>query len=180
METDPTPNAAQPKSRRRWHQFSARTLLIAAIIIACGLGYWSSLNLKVGRQQADVAAVAWMRGTVAYDYEFNSQGNRVPNAAPPGPAWLHSLLGDDFFRSVYEVDLAQTGGKVIYDADLDNLRFLTQLRLLNLDNTRVTDAGLDHLESFTKLQVLRLKGTQVTDKGIVRLQEALPNCKIVR
>ena len=38
VDTDPTPNAAQPKSRRRWHQYGLRTLLIVVTLAGCGFG----------------------------------------------------------------------------------------------------------------------------------------------
>ena len=38
METEPAANATQPKSRRRWHQFSSRTLLIVVTAIAVAVG----------------------------------------------------------------------------------------------------------------------------------------------
>jgi hypothetical protein len=38
METDATFNAAKPKSRRRWYQYSLRTLLIFVTLAGCGLG----------------------------------------------------------------------------------------------------------------------------------------------
>jgi hypothetical protein len=47
-----------------------------------------------------------------------------------------------------------------------------------LDNTRVTNAGLVQLKGLSKLTWLNLNNTQVTDAGVRELQESLPNCKI--
>jgi len=33
---DEKPNAAQPKARRRWYQYSLRTLLIVVTLAGCG------------------------------------------------------------------------------------------------------------------------------------------------
>jgi hypothetical protein len=38
METNATPDAAQPKSCRWWWPFGLRTLLIAVTLAGCGLG----------------------------------------------------------------------------------------------------------------------------------------------
>ena len=42
------------------------------------------------------------------------------------------------------------------DAGLEHLKGLTQLRVLNLANTKVTDAGLEHLKGLTQLRMLYL------------------------
>ena len=68
----------------------------------------------------------------------------------------------------------------ITDAGLGCLKRLRQLRHLDLNWTMITDAGLEHLSGLSQLQVLDLTATQVTDTGIKKLQQALPNCKIIR
>ena len=45
---------------------------------------------------------------------------------------------------------------------------------------QVSDAGLLRHKGMTGLQTLTLGGTQVTDAVIAALQQALPNCKIVK
>ena len=55
---------------------------------------------------------------------------------------------------------------------------LTELKRLNLNDTRITDAGLMHLKGMTELRILFLYDTQVTDAGIAELKQALPNCVI--
>jgi hypothetical protein len=68
----------------------------------------------------------------------------------------------------------------ITDTGLKNLRGLTELESLWLSNTQITDAGLLHLQGLTELKELRLDWTDVTDKGCQKLQNALPNLKIIR
>lgn len=58
---------------------------------------------------------------------------------------------------------------------------LPQVGLLSLDGTRITDAGLPHLAGLTTLQMLWIgDNPQITDAGVNRLQQALPNCTIIR
>ena len=65
------------------------------------------------------------------------------------------------------------------DAGLVHLKGLTELKELDLSDTRVTDVGLVHVKGLTKLQYLDPSGTQVTDAGLVDLQTALPKCRIL-
>jgi hypothetical protein len=199
MEAAATPHAAKPKARRRWLSFSLRTLLIFVTLAGCGFGWLGLKFQEARRQQAIVAAIEKLDGWVQYDYQLDSQGDYKPNATPPGPAWLHSLLGDDFFRTVYSVgawgflvsgrqdrpfrdtDLEFVEGlttlKVLVlfgtqvsDAGLANLKGLTRLEELYLDYTHVSDAGLDYLKGLTQLKNLDLCGTQVTDAGLANLK----------
>jgi hypothetical protein len=53
----------------------------------------------------------------------------------------------------------------VTDQTLENLRGMSRLRELDLNDTRVTDAGLQVLAGLPSLQILRLRNTQVTDQG---------------
>jgi hypothetical protein len=68
----------------------------------------------------------------------------------------------------------------VTDDGLKYLKGLTQLQHLFLGGTMVTDAGLEHLKGLTQLQSLNLGGTKVTDQGAQKLRQALPNCTIAR
>jgi hypothetical protein len=175
-------NAAQPKTRRRCFSFSLRTVLIFVTLAGCGMA-WLGFKVQEGRRQAAaVAAIEKLGGWVRYDYEFESQGGLVPNATPPGPAWLHSLLGDDFFRTVYSVGsrgfpVSGRQDRPIIDADLEFVKGLTTLKVLYLWGTKVTDADLSNLTGLTRLEELNLGNTNVSDaglanlKGLIRLEE---------
>ena len=63
-------------------------------------------------------------------------------------------------------------------SDLTPLGEMHQLKLLNIERTNVEDiAPLERLQS---LEVLVLSGTLVRSERIASLQDALPNCKVVR
>ena len=64
------------------------------------------------------------------------------------------------------------------DAGLQHLKELSQLRELNLDDTKVSDVGLEQLKGLTQLRELRLDGTNVTVAGVKKLQQTLPHCRI--
>ena len=161
MDEQPTTANAQAKPRRRWYQFGLRTLLIGVTLAGCGLG-WLGIKIRDARQQeAAVAAILRLGGSVVYDDEL----------AP------HELSPQDIFRQVHAVELSN---KRVTDADLGTLDGLTQIKGLELDGARVTDASLDRLETLTQLEWLSVRGTMLTRAGVARLRQALPNCKIER
>jgi hypothetical protein len=67
-------------------------------------------------------------------------------------------------RGKARTTLLQMANGDVTDETLENLRGMTNLRELDLSNTRVTDAGLAALEGLP-LERLRLARTQVTDAG---------------
>jgi hypothetical protein len=71
-------------------------------------------------------------------------------------------------------------GTHVSDTGLEHLKGLTKLKNLAFVDTAVTDAGLEHLEGFTELEFLYLSNNDVTDEGVKKLQEALPDCVILR
>ncbi len=67
----------------------------------------------------------------------------------------------------------------ITDAGLVHLEALSKLEELGIGGTQVTDAGLVHLKTLSSLTLLDLGAPRVTDEGVKKLQQALPNCKIL-
>ena len=119
-------------------------------------------------------------GTVAYDYSGNNHHGQIRGAkwndlnlkTSEPPAWFVALK-----QTGAEM---QTGsdGKVISiafrgnrftDSELVHLQGLTDLKFLNLNDTRVTDTGLAHLKGLTSLQALYV-GSRITDVGLTHLQ----------
>jgi hypothetical protein len=68
----------------------------------------------------------------------------------------------------------------ITDAGMVHLKGLTQLTGLSLWGTKVTDAGLANLRGLSQLRDIDLNGTEVTDAGAKDLEKALPKVKIWR
>ena len=156
----------------RWRfQFSIRSLLVLTVAVAVPFSWLAVEMKKASEQKAAVEAIRkidrqWAsermgeiikeKGFVMYDWQESGR------AQPPAPAWLQSLLGDDFFADVASVDLSS--GQLA-DADLACLEGLPQIQSLYLNGTTVTDAGLPHLEGLSRLQMLNLSG-RITDAGL--------------
>lgn len=80
-------------------------------------------------------------------------------------------------KSLESLDLSSTD---ISDQELIHLNGLQNLERLDLQDTKISDEGLRHLEGLDSLKTLSLITTHATEEGVARLQEKLPNCKIVR
>jgi len=155
-----------PKSKRRWYQFSLRTLLVFMLVCGAGLG-WLAMKMQRARKQREaVEVVLKAGGTVFYDYQLDETGAWIRGAQPTAPVWLRKSLGDDFFYEVIEVYLIDTQ---VTDAGLEHLKDLPNLQTLLLNDTQVTDAGLEHLKKLPNVECLGLGGTQVSDAGLGHL-----------
>jgi len=150
------------RPKRRWLQFSLRTLLLVMTLFAL----WLGIQVHRARQQklAVTALMALPRASIAYHHEYDAAGNRIPQAQPPGPAWLRRMVGEEYFVSVRSVGLPGST-----DADLAQLESLRELEELVVDGPRFTDDGLSHLEGLSRLKRLALLAPELTDAGLVHI-----------
>lgn len=63
---------------------------------------------------------------------------------------------------------------------LSELKDLPNLHVVQLIGTLTRDEDLQYLKFLSRLVLLDLKDTKITDAGVAELKKALPNCKIVR
>jgi hypothetical protein len=195
----PQPDAPKPKKRkRRWFQFSLRSLLIATLMCAVACGWLGKKIEQKRNERAAFQAIARLGGGMQYDYQLGGSGG-----TPHGPAWLRKLLGDDFFSDVevvvFPVDpslILGSGGEVSYDglvylqsfvhlqililrgdsftdAGLEHLKGLTKLGRLDVESKNITDAGLEHLKGLTDLQSLTLNSNRITDAGLEHVKRLI-------
>lgn len=148
---------------RRWLRYTLRSSLLIATVLCVVLGY--KVN-QVSRQRNAVRTLLKERAIVVFDYQFQS------SQSPPGPTWLSSLLGPDFFAHVEMVSflVPMMGGPTsdnINDDLLRQFRALPQLKQVILqDCHQVTDVGLLHLVGLRRVEMLWLARTAVTDRGM--------------
>ena len=162
QENEAAATKAAPKTRLRWYQYRLRSLLILMVLVSIGMSWFAVKMQRARRQKAAVEAIRKLKETVEYEWESRSSSK----TERPGPAWLRSLLGDDFLAAVVMVDLYRSAT----DGDLEHLEGLAQLRELHLSDTEVTDTGLTHLKGLTQLRMLDLVFTEVTDTGLAHLE----------
>lgn len=84
----------------------------------------------------------------------------------------------ELLRGLKTLKMLNIGGAPVSDAGLRHLAELTNLEELWLSNTKVTNAGLDHLRGLKKLRAISLTNTAVTDEGVAVLAE-LPNLEVL-
>jgi Leucine-rich repeat (LRR) protein len=162
MPTEP-PKADPPKRKRRWFQFSLRSLMIFTLICAIPCAWLGRKIEQKRREREAVQAIVELHGRVQYDYER-------AGAKPAGPDWLRNLLGENFFNEVEVVDCAGIKVTEMTDAGLENLKSLPKLQVLLLEGTPVTDVGLASIRGLTHLQELDLAETNVSDAGLENLK----------
>ena len=146
------------KPRRRWLQFSLRSLLLVFTIASVWMGTKAN---RAHKQSRAVEAITKWGGTVSYDYE--SDGSKQPAY----PAWLRNLLPLDYLATARTVRLPKSQ---VSDDDLQTLTGLPDLVFLDLEDSKITDAGIRKLNVLTKLQTLILNGTDCTDQGVASLK----------
>jgi hypothetical protein len=197
---------ANSKPKRRWYQFSLRTLLVVMVVFIAGIG---SIGVRMNRARIN-------RGRLSTAISDIETGIQIPIAKlesigvrihflyedQRSRTWLENLFDDPGYpnpvslnvefsgTNATDADMAQlkqlsdvravgVSNTNIADGGLEHLKGLTNLVYLDVKNTIITDDGLLHLKEFAKLEYLNLSGTNVTDEGVKKLQQALPNCKII-
>jgi hypothetical protein len=149
---------------RRWYQFSLRSLLIFTLICALASAWLARRMEQKRSERAAAQTIIELGGQVIYDYQM-SDGIVVSGARPPGPTWIRTLLGDNVFNAVVDVNLVRVG-----DARRIDLKAFSQLQTLYLIDTGFTDALLENIEGMTRLQRLYLNGSSATDVGLAHLK----------
>ncbi len=170
MEAEPT-RAESPKRKRRWFQFSLRSLMIFTAIFAVLFGWLGSRFEQKRRQRAAAEAIVKAGGQVNYDYgRVEGKPGYWKPAEPFGPAWLRTILGENFFS---EVDL------IYCITAAENLKEFPQLRSLRLLSWGITDEAVESLKTLSELRDLGLIDTKLSDAAVNELHLALPKCYIM-
>jgi hypothetical protein len=130
------------KRKRRWLQYSLRSLLAFTMVCAITFG-WLGKKIERKREERDaVDAIRKIGGGVRYDYQIADGVKHEPF----GPRWLRAILGEDFFSEVTVVDGPQRQVKL--DALLESLKDFPKLDALTLNRTATTDAELSNVCEF--------------------------------
>jgi hypothetical protein len=169
--------ANKPRTRRRWLQFSLRTLLIVVFLWALLFG-WLGLRLhRARRQRIAIEALEARSAWTLYDYQYVAEERPsftyqyphygyAKHGDPPVSEWLCDLFGVDFFASVVFVN---KGWGNVGHGDLMHLDSFPNLEELQLYRTDVTDEDLAHLASLRRLRLLDVSSDDISDEGLTHL-----------
>ena len=90
---------------RRWFRFSLRMLMVVITVLCVWLGF--KVN-AARRQREAVDAILKAGGSIGYDYQtdlvpghpdwFSVEDHKLPR-----PAWLATLLGNDYLSDIWVV-----------------------------------------------------------------------------
>ena len=142
----------------RWRfQFSIRSLLVLVVAVALPFS-WLAVEMKKARQQREAVEAFKNMGYASclYDCQIMEDGTTLPDSMPEDWKLLRSLLSDDFFNDVIEVEIGPwSNPPPTLDSDLMHLRQLPGLKRLKL--IFGTDAGrMENLRVLTHLKTLLL------------------------
>ena len=185
METEPS-KADPPKGKRRWFQYSLRTLLIFTLLFAIASAWLVRIEKRAERQKAAVEALLKAGGAVFYNYQLNASWATGVQGKPSGPVWLRRLLGNDAFDIVVDANVKTDAGiesvmqfdrlrglvvgTDVTDAGFCRLCELNQLESLVLEGERWNDLALQYLPGLRGLRELTINRAQVSDAGLRYLE----------
>jgi Leucine-rich repeat (LRR) protein len=149
----------KPKPRRRWFQFSLRTLL-AVMTLAAGLAVAWRIYVEPYRQQRQTMKL------------IEHLGGSYQTVAAPG--WLRTLFGQDF-QNITLVNLADCDTPAAY---LGQVAALPALETLVVGGQEFTDEHLRPLHRVSTLRGLVLDSTDVTVAAIDALRKSLPHVDV--
>ncbi len=178
--------------RRRWFQFSLRTLLIGTTLLAISCGWFTQKMKKTIRQHDAVEKICAAQGQIYYTSNHEGSDDSAPRLSHHdlAPSWLEQRLTPEFFRPPLQVwfdgwfkpsvqyewiaeldDLehCELNHLSVTDTNLKAIRDLRQLNGLNLAAAHITDDGLQYLADIRRLETLCLDHTQVSNAGVAHL-----------
>ncbi len=167
-----TETSSPSRTRRRWFQFSLRTLLIFVAVFGLLAAWVSGPVHRANRQRIAVEKLTNLGALVKYDYEDADPAN----AEPPEPRWLRELLGVDYFANVVgvETNCSKTGSSAPSPSlscdEFDLFKSFPELTRLSIDGDGATDESLGFLTAFPNLQSLKIDG-RFADAGLRRIAQ---------
>ena len=144
------------KRRRRWYQYSLRSLLILMLLVSLFMSWFTVKRKRALAQKKAVEAIVAADGIVQYDYEFDKNGDWVKGATGRGLQWLRKVVGTDYFDSVASVQVDSKEG-------VEGLAGLADLKSIEIDVTGFNasasvDECIKGIPEIEGVEELKIKG----------------------
>ena len=97
MDEKRTTADVQAKPRRRWYQYSLRTLLIVVTIIGCGFG-WLGAKVRIVRERKAMRSEIERRGALVINLDDTVWS---PDTKPEPVGLIRRWMGDEALCEVY-------------------------------------------------------------------------------
>jgi Leucine rich repeat/Leucine Rich repeat len=146
-------STSTPRTRRL--AISLKGLLLLVLIVGALLAW--PIN-RAREQRRLVKRLPRPGVTLHYDWEFVA-AKYTRGSGPPGPRWLRTWLGDEYFQEIVSVDIAETQDHTAaLERALDYLRDLDRLRELHINAHSLQDAHMARVAALTRLESLEIGG----------------------
>lgn len=157
------PHLFMTRTHTIWMKYNLRALLLVVLVVGIGLSFISARLHRKRIERVAIAAINRHGGrNIRYDYG---------HSGPSLPHWARRLFGDDFFGEVVALNVNEEEGSIVDAADLEYVRFLTELRLVDLDHFQFNDVEAEPLRYLKKLEFLSLISLKLTDAGVQHLSD---------
>ena len=166
--------------KRRWYQFSLRTLSIAVVVVSVALGLFAIRLQRARKQAAAVALIEKAEGSVCYDYEVKRDRDGswlwVDGSRSPIPAAFLPWPGRDFFHDVKVADLRDDGEPSAADVRgavraMAELPQLEQIVVAFDSNWALEGTDLRAIAECQRLTELSLWGDAVSDDSLQAISQ---------
>ena len=143
--------------RRRFHQFSIRSLLAIVTVLAFVLSLHAYRQTSANRQIAAISEIRRLGGFTQYCYTQDENWNPGKKTYPD---WLEKKVGQDY---LYSIDVFLLNSRPNADPAIEIAATLPALRLVKLPGCKITDNSIKPLAKLKRLEWLELFATPVTD-----------------
>jgi|GEM_PF-1714338 len=156
-----SPEVAPPKCKRRWFQFSLRTLLIFTLVIAAACAWLGRAFHQAAEQEALIDAAQKVGGRIEVAYS--------------GPDWFAFFCPRRLRRQAVGLSFDLSAeGDCRRDDVLSCLAGFRRIKWLDLGVQPVDEEGLRHIGQMDQLTRLTMTDSSITEAGAAQLAQ-LPN-----
>ncbi len=164
------------KPKRRWYQYSLRTLFYVTAVVAVLCGGFSHKRRVEQQRELIRQEFRQVNGEVRWD-TAHWWSPEATWASFTSEAYFHltrfysgdEITDDQLDRLKPRLQYVETlflDGTQVTDRGLEHFEDMQELRNLSLGSTAVTNSGLSHLAKLTRLEWLNLCGTGIPDRTI--------------